>query len=195
MIISVPNRSLQKQAFETSCWISAAYFVLQYIGSDVSLSALHAQYYRPDPTSRSVMAGAGNSRKILEDYAHEYNVAAIDPQTTSKSAVVDAIAESIRAGIPVIASIRTPKIKGRVSLGHAVVITAIDDKSGTIGFKDPAKGVAKRTFGLDIRTIAYDVFVINCPYTFSNSRSEVISTYCSQITYLEPATLFRGMFD
>lgn len=193
MFLSVRNMDIRKQAFPTSCWISAAHFVLQYAGADVSLATLHGQFYNPDPTSVFVMSGAGHPQKILNEYAFDsgHYATTLNPQTASKATIVDAIVDSIRRDVPVIASIRSTQIAG---FGHAVLITAVNTDTGTIAFKDPGTGSTPRPFGLDIRTVQYNEFVAGFSYRYHRTMKTQIFCYCSQIIYLRPFTAM-SLFD
>ncbi|TVR79086.1 MAG: hypothetical protein EA405_13470 [Rhodospirillales bacterium] len=185
MVISVRNMTIRRQAFSTSCWISVSHFVLQYLGVNVSLSALHARFYSPDTKSILLMSGAGHPAKILGEYAFDAGrfPAKLDPQKDPKQDVVAAIADNIRDNIPVIAAIRSPQIKG---FGHAVVITAVDTETGTIAFKDPGTGSTPRPFGVDVRTVQYGQFIGGFPYRYHRGMQTNIWAYCSQIIYLRP---------
>ena len=168
MILSVPNTKIRRQAYSTSCWISASRYVLQYLEVDVALPALHARFYNPNPNSASMMTGAGHPSAILSDYAFDAGriVKTLDPQKEAKRVVVAAIADNIRDGIPVIAGIRSRQVKG---FGHAVVITAVNPVNGTVAFKDPGTGGTARAFGSDVRTLLYDEFVNGFSYQYSNA--------------------------
>jgi hypothetical protein len=131
------------------------------------------------------MTGAGRPRNILSAYAFDagYFAATMNAQTSPRQQVLDAIAENIRNNIPVIASIRTQQIAG---FGHAIVITAVDPASGTIGFKDPAAINSSRNFSVDVRSLSYDEFVNGFSYRYHPTMRTQIYCYCSAITYLRP---------
>lgn len=185
MIISVRNRNLRRQAYPTSCWITASHFVLQYLEVDVSLAVLHARFYNPDPKSLLMMSGAGHPSKILGEYAFDAGrfPLTLSPQTAPKREVVATIAESIRDDIPVIAGIRSAQIAG---FGHAVVITSVNPETGTIAFKDPGTGTTPRPFGVDVRTKLYDEFVNGFSYRYHRGMKKNVFAYCSQIITLRP---------
>jgi len=185
MIISVANTHLGRQTYPTSCWISTSHFVLKYLGVQISLSALHAEFYNPDSNSILLMNGAGHPKRILSKYAFDAGrfPDILNPQVAPKQQVVTAIADNIRENIPVIAAIRTQQIRG---FGHAVLITAIDPATGTLAFKDPATGTTPRSFGVDVRSAQYEEFINGLSYRYHNSMHQNITTYCTQITYLRP---------
>lgn len=185
MFISIRNKNLRRQQFKTSCWISAAHFVLHYLGDGVPLNDLHARYYRPDSSSYSAMSGAGHPRKILGDYAIDEGRFpwTIKTQKTPKKEVVAAIESNIADNIPVIAAVRSHQIKG---FGHALLITAIETGSGTVGYKDPGTGASPRRFGVDVRSVRYNEFVNGFPYRFHRTMKQMIWVYCCEITYLRP---------
>lgn len=185
MIISVRNVNIRRQAYPTSCWISAAHFVLQYLGVDISLAALHAEFYRRDLNSQSSMSGAGKPKAILSKYAFDagYFAETVQVQNMDKASVIEKIAGNIRENIPVIAGIRSHQIAG---FGHALVITSINPETGTIAFKDPAIGSTPRPFGIDFRTFQYAEFFNGFSYRYSNAQRQNVFAYCSNITYLRP---------
>jgi hypothetical protein len=185
MFISVRNRDLRRQMFPTSCWITAAHFVLQYLDVDISLAALHARFYTPDGNSTSIMSGAGRPRIILNEYAVDAGRFAktINPQRAEEARVIAAITDNIRDDIPVIASLRSEQVKG---FGHAVLITAVDPKTGTIGFKDPGTGTTPRPFGVDVRMVQYHELRQGFSYRYADRMRQNIFTYCNQIIYLRP---------
>jgi hypothetical protein len=185
MIISVKNKNIRKQIYPTSCWISASHYVLQYLDVEVSLPALHTEFYRPDANSYLAMSGAGQPKNILKKYAFDagYFVDTLKTQSASKSDILTKIASNIRDNIPVIAAIRSAQIRG---FGHAVVITAVNPESGTIAFKDPGTGSTPRPFGVDVRTVQYTEFFNGFSYRYHNRMHQNIFAYCTEITYLRP---------
>jgi hypothetical protein len=185
MIISVRNIPLRRQAFSTSCWISTSHYLLEYLGVDITLHALHARYYNPDPKSLLAMSGAGHPKTILGEYAFDAGrfPDILDPRTATKERFIQVIGDSIRDGIPVIAGIRSQQVKG---FGHAIVITAIDTTSGTIGFKDPGTGTSPRPFGVDVRTVPYGEFINGFSYRYARSMMINVYAFCTQIIYLRP---------
>jgi hypothetical protein len=118
------------------------------------LASLHARYGRQDDRSVSVMNGAGSPKRILQDYAQAagWFPKTLKLETAEKSMVVSAISDSIRAGVPVIAALRSQQVIGFV---HGVIITAVAPKTGSIGFKDPSSGMSPRPFGVDVRMLQY----------------------------------------
>ncbi len=193
MILSVRNINLRRQVHPTSCWISAAHFVLQHLGVQVSLATLHERYYNRDPTSILAMSGAGHPKEILTEYAFDegFRPDTLKPEKVRRSEVVAVIADSIREDIPVIAAIRSPQIRG---FGHALVITAVDPETGTIAFKDPGTGTTPRSFGVDVRTVQYKDFFTGFSYRYANRWKRNIWAYCSEITYLRRYTM-GSLFD
>jgi hypothetical protein len=193
MFISVSNKDLHRQAYPTSCWISTAHYVLQYLDVNEPLAALHARFYDPDPESASLMSGAGKPQKILEEYAFEagHVTATLNPQRDDQARVVAAIAESIEADIPVIASLRSQQVKG---FGHAVVITSVEPRTGTIGFKDPGTGTSPRPFGVDVRMVQYHELKQGFPYRYAHRMQQNVFAYCTQILYLRPLNKM-SLFD
>ncbi len=183
MFLSVTNKDLRRQAYKTSCWITASHFLLEYVGVSVPIDTLHAKYYKPDKSSASVMSGAGQPKTILNEYAIDAGrfVATANVQADDKRAVIDAIAESIRNDMPVIAAIRTRQILG---FGHALLITAVDPDTGTIAFKDPGDGTTPRPFGVDVRTVQYDAFHDGFAYKYHRGMQQTVTVYADGLTYL-----------
>jgi hypothetical protein len=167
--------------------------VLQYLGVDVTLAALHARYYRPDPNSALAMAGAGTSAQILNEYAFDegYKVEVLNTGTKRKADVVTEIATSIRADLPVIATIRSDDILG---FGHALLITGIDPQSGTVIFKDPGCGTSSRPFAIDVKHVPYETFITKFRYGHSNSMYLDVDARCTRITLLKRYEL-GSLFD
>lgn len=184
MFVSVTNKDIRRQLMKTSCWISTAQYVLQFIGVQIPLEALHAQYYSPDADSASLMSGAGKPKTILQAYAPAagWMPATLDFHSSSKTDAIAVIAESIRSDIPVIAGIRSEQIAG---FFHAVLITTVDPDTGTIGFKDPATGTTPRPFGVDVRTVQYDEFKTGFSYGYANEMKVNVFAYCTKLTYLQ----------
>jgi hypothetical protein len=189
MVISVEDKDLRRQEFSTSCWISTAQFLLQYMKVDVPLAELQTRYYNPDPDSASLMSGAGKPTQILKDYSSKSGripeTLSVKPEEpNNRTEVVKAIAGSIKAGVPVIALIKSQQVQG---FGHALVITAIEEDTGTIGFKDPATGTSPRPFAVDVRTVPYEELVRGFAYRYANSMQQNVFAYCTRIIYLRPA--------
>ena len=184
MFVTVRNRDLRRQLEKTSCWISSAHFLLQYLAVDIGLLALHARYYHSDPDSVLAMSGAGNPSVILNDYGFDqgYKAETLRVSTSEKSEVIAAIADSLRANLPVIARIKSDNILG---FGHALIITGIDTGSGTVIFKDPGTGTKSRSFSVDVRHVSYDQFFSSgFKYGHSNSMYLDVMGKCTHVIYL-----------
>jgi len=183
MIITVPNRTLWRQHYKTSCWISAAHYVLQYLGVNVAITQLEAQYYRPDINSAMAMSGAGHPKTIINSYSFDTGRVAktVSVQDTPKDQIIALIAGNIREGIPVVASIRSQQVKG---FGHALLITGINVNSGHIIFKDPGTVNSSNPFAIEVRSQTYDSFKDGFSYRYAQSMGMNVFAYCSQITYI-----------
>ena len=100
MFISVRNIPLAQQEFPTSCWISAAHFLLQYVGVNVTLRVLHARYYNPALNNVMAMNGAGNPVSILGEYAFDagYAPKSMVHSQANEVELLQAVANCIRWG-------------------------------------------------------------------------------------------------
>jgi hypothetical protein len=193
MFISVRNRDLRHQVCNTSCWISTAHFLLEYLGVNESLASLHARYYNRDANSASLMSGAGRPKTILQEYAQSTGrfPKTLTLETAGKATVVAVIADSIGEGIPVIAALRSQQISGFV---HAVVITAVEPRTGSVGFKDPGTGTSPRPFGVDVRVVQYQELEHGFYYGRSPEMKKNVFAYCTRIIYMRPLSE-RGPSD
>lgn len=182
MFIAVKNTPLKKQTYKTSCWISAAHYVLSFLGINDSpaLRVLEDENYRPDQNSALQMTGAGKPDELLEKYTNreEYIVEKIKIRKQTDQVIIEKITESLKQGIPVIAGIRSQQIHG---FGHAIVIVAINPDTKTLAFKDPSNINGSNPFASDIRIQTYDQFKNGFSYKYANSLQLNVYAYCSQI--------------
>lgn len=184
MFISVRNLPLTKQHFPTSCWISAAHFVLQYLNVPVTLTQLENQYYRRDVNAVDAMNGAGHPKNIINHYAFDtgYVAVAITLTDDNKDEVVAAIVRNISANIPVVASIRSPQV---ARFGHALLLTAVEDTTGSIAFKDPASGTGPGRYSVDVRSQSYEAFRDGFSYRYAQRMGINVFAYCNQVTVMK----------
>ena len=194
MFITAPNRPLRRQTYATSCWITAAHYILQYLNEQVTLQQLEAQYYRRAANPLLAMEGAGHPMKIINAYAHNTNRVAVTMKVSKvnshaqvvrqleKEDFIAAVSGNLREGIPVVASIRSQDVR---LFGHALLLTGIEDTTGTVIFKDPGNRNSNNPFATDVRSVPYAEFTTGFSYKYHNTWNMNVTAYCAEITYLK----------
>ncbi len=191
---SLPEIPLARQLTGTSCWISAAHYVMQYMPAlrGTPLQALMA-FQKLDAKSHSVMDGAGKPTLILQAYGQRFERVALQrgDQDAARADAFGRIAVSIQGGLPVICYMNGAG--AHAYFRHAIIIVGIDTDAGTITYKNPSfdPGTARSCV-----TMPYATFCTHFWYGTDNSSGAAVAVhaYADMFVFLNVAAPRPAVF-
>jgi len=200
--ISIPNPiRMEKQLDSTSCWVSAAHFVMACDGMKVpSVRELTAMYQEPKKTgkSASLMEGAGKPQDIIEQY--KCKTTKKDLNGACDESALDNIFRSLSWGVPVVAMLRAPRPHDWAA--HAVCIVSLDTDRRLIGYKDSGRAdnaTVEQSYGAGGNKDFFELFHYR-DFLFGNQPHErmALNFYCQNLLFTttprlrEIATMVNG---
>lgn len=186
-VISILNPiRMEKQLNPTSCWVSAAHFVMACDGgmrvpSMHELIAIHQQPKKKED-SVNLMEGAGDPSTVIKEYSctttsHRMNGGPCDEPTFMR------IHQSLSWGVPVVAMLRAPRPNQWAA--HAVCIVSLDGRRRLVGYKDPGRDddkIVEQSYGKGGNNDFFELFHYS-DFRFGRSGSMAVNFYCQSLLF------------